>query len=187
MSTAKELYIYTEPTPNPQTLKFMIGQEISKQTYDFTSVEEARNKSELVESLFSVADITGIYVGRTFLTVSKSGLKHWDDYEDSLLKLIEDYIKSGKPVVVETESSKKESKELTEVEKQIVAILDDEIRPAVAMDGGDVIFKSYEDGIVYLQMIGSCAGCPSSTATLKMGIETRIREAIPTVTEVVAV
>ncbi len=187
MSTAKQLYIYTEPTPNPQTLKFMIGQEISKKTYDFTSVDEAKDKSALVESILGAEDITGVYVGRTFLTVSKSGLKHWDDYEDNLLKLIEDYIQSGKPVVTEVNGAETVAKDLTEIEKQIVAILDDEIRPAVAMDGGDVIFKSYEDGIVYLQMIGSCAGCPSSTATLKMGIETRIKEAIPTVTEVVAV
>lgn len=185
--TESKLFIYAEPTPNPSTLKFMIGQEIAKKTYDFTTADEARAKSPLAARIFSVEDISGVYIGRTFLTVSKSGLKHWDDYEDRILKLIEEHLKNKEAVITETETSPKQVRELSETEKKIVAILDDEIRPAVAMDGGDIIYKSFEDGIVYLQMIGSCSGCPSSTATLKMGIETRIREVLPEVTEVVAV
>lgn len=185
--TASKLFIYAEPTPNPATLKFMVGKEIATKTHDFTELAQAKAKSPLAEKIFQIADVTGVYVGRTFLTVSKSGLKHWDDYEDQIISLIEEHLTASLPVITESADTSAPKADLSEIEKKIVAILEDEIRPAVAMDGGDVLFKSYEDGIVYLQMIGSCAGCPSSTATLKMGIETRIREVIPEVTEVVSV
>ncbi len=185
----QDLFIYSEPTPNPATLKFMIGRQIVDKTFDFVKKEDAEKQSPLAFKLFGVEDITGVYLGRTFVTVSKKGIKHWDDYEDEIIGILEEHLKTDEPVVNAKAESTDEIKnrEVTDTEKAILDILDDEIRPAVAMDGGDIIFKSYEDGIVYLQMIGACAGCPSSTATLKMGIETRLREAIPEVQEVVAV
>lgn len=182
-----EVTVYSEITPNPNTLKFLVSKQIVERTYDFISKEEAQERSPLALKLFMVQDIEGVYLGKNFVTVTKNSSVDWGKYEDKICDIIEDHLVQGDPVVLEDKAQSKPKKEYEGVEKQINDIIEEEVRPAVAMDGGDIVFKGFEDGIVYLTMMGACAGCPSSTLTLKMGIEARLKEAIPEVKEVVSV
>jgi len=184
---SSEINVYSEITPNPNTLKFLVNQELGKRTYDFISQEEAQERSPLALKLFMIKDIEGVYLGKNFITVTKGTSQDWNSYEDDIIDTITDHLKSGDPVVHESKMEEPDDSELGEVEKQIKKIIDEEVRPAVAMDGGDIVYKGFEDGIVYLRMMGACAGCPSSTMTLKMGIEMRLKEAIPEVNEVIDV
>lgn len=182
-----EVTVYSEITPNPNTLKFLVSKQIVERTYDFISKEEAQERSPLALKLFMVQDIEGVYLGKNFVTVTKNSSADWTKYEDKICEVIEDHLVQGDPVILEDKSDAKPKKVYEGVEKQINDIIEEEVRPAVAMDGGDIVFKGFEDGIVYLTMMGACAGCPSSTMTLKMGIEARLKEAIPEVKEVVSV
>ena len=182
-----EVTVYSEITPNPNTLKFLVSKQIVERTYDFISKEEAQERSPLALKLFMLNDVEGVYLGKNFVTVTKGAGVDWVKVEDKICDLIEDHLKQGDPVVLEDKSPAIPQKEYEGIEKQINDIIEEEVRPAVAMDGGDIVYKGFEDGIVYLQMMGACAGCPSSTMTLKMGIEMRLKEAIPEVKEVVNV
>lgn len=182
-----EVTVYSEITPNPNTLKFLVSKQIVERTYDFISKEEAQERSPLALKLFMVQDIEGVYLGKNFVTVTKNSAADWVKYEDKICEVIEDHLVQGDPVILEDKNDVKPKKVYEGVEKQINDIIEEEVRPAVAMDGGDIVFKGFEDGIVYLTMMGACAGCPSSTMTLKMGIEARLKEAIPEVKEVVSV
>lgn len=178
--------IYSELTPNPSTLKFVIDKQIVDNPLDIASLDEAKEKSALATELFAITDVSGVYIGRNFVTVAKDSGNQWQEYEDTIITCLKDFLAEGKEVIVEGANSTA-SAEYTEVEKKIIKVIEEEIRPAVAMDGGDIVFKAYEDGIVYLQMLGACAGCPSSTATLKMGVEMRLKEVVPEIDEVVQV
>lgn len=183
------VYVSLEFTPNPNTLKYSVNRELlPRGAMNFTKKEDAEAKSPLAAKLFQIPGIAGVMIGRDFVTVTKTEDGDWDVVHKSSSAAIETHLKAGEAVVnagaLNVDSHKGGD---GEVEKKIREILDNEIRPAVAMDGGDITFEKYENGTVYLYMQGSCAGCPSSTATLKMGIETRLREAIPEVQEVVAV
>ena len=179
------MFIQTEPTPNPATLKFLPGRAVMESgTANFTEASAAKT-SPLAESLFALEGVTGVYLGADFITVSKAAELDWLKLKPVVLAAIMDHFTSGRPVMsgaaATAETGGDEDDELV---SQIKELLETRVRPAVAQDGGDIIFHSFEDGVVYLTMQGSCSGCPSSTATLKAGIENMLRHYIPEVQEV---
>ena len=181
------MFIQTESTPNPATLKFLPGQTVMEQgTADFPNSDSA-NSSPLAERLFTLNGITGVFLGNDFVTVTKQDSIDWEHIKPSILGAIMDHFHSGAPVIDGEQTGSvhaEHSGEDTEIVGQIKELLDSRVRPAVAQDGGDITFHGFERGVVYLQMQGACAGCPSSTMTLKMGIENLLRHYIPEVTEV---
>ena len=181
------MFIQTEETPNPATMKFLPGREVLPQgAMEFTDVKATEN-SPLAAALFAVEGVTRLFFGRDFITVTKSADKDWPVIKPALLTTIMDHFIAGRPVVngqeAEVVSSDTAANE-SDVVKQIREILDIKVRPAVAQDGGDITFHSFDDGVVTLVLKGSCAGCPSSTATLKAGVENMLRHYIPEVREV---
>ena len=182
------MFIQTESTPNPATLKFLPGQTVLEMgTADFPSIE-ASEKSPLATRIFAVDGVTGVFFGNDFVTVTKSEGVDWDHIKPAVLGAIMEHYQSGQPVMAgdATVSSghAEHSGEDAQVVGQIKELLDSRVRPAVAQDGGDITFHGFDRGVVYLHMQGACAGCPSSTLTLKMGIENLLRHYIPEVTEV---
>ncbi len=184
--------IQLEWTPNPSTLKYVVDVALlPKGAMNFTKRELAQEQSPLAHRLFGIKGVTAVMVGTNFVTVTKGDEGEWDELNDGVMGALEQHL-TAKEVIVKPEVLAARDEALKSggggsLEERIREILDNEIRPAVANDGGDIILDKVEAGIVYLHMQGSCAGCPSSTATLKMGIETRLREAIPEISEVVAV
>jgi Fe-S cluster biogenesis protein NfuA len=181
------MFIQTESTPNPATLKFLPGQEVLDMgTADFTTPEAAAS-SPLATRLFAVQGVTAVFFGLDFVTVTKVDDAEWDHLKPALLGAIMEHFQSGQPVM-EGENTSSGHAEHTgedgEIVVQIKELLDTRVRPAVAQDGGDITFHGFDRGIVYLHMQGACAGCPSSTLTLKMGIENLLRHYIPEVIEV---
>ncbi|MEQ6250140.1 NifU family protein [Sulfitobacter sp. HNIBRBA3233] len=182
------MFIQTESTPNPATLKFLPGQTVLEMgTADFPSADAA-GKSPLAQRIFAVEGVTGVFFGTDFVTVTKEDAVEWDHLKPSLLGAIMEHFQSGKPVMDEGHQAAsghaEHSGEDEVVVGQIKELLDSRVRPAVAQDGGDITFHGFDRGVVYLHMQGACAGCPSSTLTLKMGIENLLRHYIPEVTEV---
>ena len=181
------MFIQTESTPNPATLKFLPGQTVLEMgTADFPSVEAAA-KSPLANRLFAVDGVTGVFFGTDFVTVTKGDATEWDHIKPSILGAIMEHYQSGAPVMegeAEAGHTDLDHGEDAQVVGQIKELLDTRVRPAVAQDGGDITFHGFDRGVVYLHMKGACAGCPSSTLTLKMGIENLLRHYIPEVTEV---
>ena len=182
------MFIQTESTPNPATLKFLPGQTVlDTGTADFPTVEAAE-KSPLAERIFKVQGVTGVFFGTDFVTVTKSDDAEWDHIKPAILGAVMEHFQSGKPVMSGDASGASGHAEHTgedgEIVGQIKELLDTRVRPAVAQDGGDITFHGFDRGVVYLHMQGACAGCPSSTITLKMGIENLLRHYIPEVTEV---
>ena len=181
------MFIQTESTPNPATLKFLPGQTVMEQgTADFPN-ENSASSSPLAKRLFSLKGVTGVFLGIDFITVTKPDEIDWEHIKPSILGAIMDHFQSGAPIIEGEQSGSvhaEHSGEDTEIVGLIKELLDSRVRPAVAQDGGDITFHGFERGIVYLQMQGACAGCPSSTMTLKMGIENLLRHYIPEVTEV---
>jgi len=185
------MFIQTEPTPNPATLKFLPGREImTSGTADFPTAASAA-RSPLAERLFQIDGVNGVFLGSDFVTVTKGEDRNWQILKPAVLGVIMEHFTSGRPILVETVSSDASDTEGgepdSEVVSQIKELLDTRVRPAVAQDGGDIIFHGFQDGVVYLHMQGSCSGCPSSTATLKAGIENMLRHYLPEVVEVRAV
>ncbi|MBL4690893.1 MAG: NifU family protein [Rhodospirillales bacterium] len=182
------MFIQTERTPNPATLKFLPGVPVmASGTANFAAAAEAGN-SPLATGLFGVEGISGVFLGGDFITVTKVDDKDWDIMKPQILGAIMEHFQSGNAVIEDDGSAAPaETGTLDGVELQIKELIDTRVRPAVAQDGGDIVYKGFEDGIVYLHMQGACAGCPSSTATLKNGIENMLRHYIPEVTEVRAI
>ena len=184
-----EIEVSLEFTPNPNTLKFVVNQALlEKGAANFTSKESA-GQSLLAQKLFDVHGVSGVMIGHNFITVTKGEDGDWEEIhrlsKDAIAKHLSD---GGKAVEGDFSSSPANHAGATgEIETQIKKVLDEEIRPAVAMDGGDITFEKFENGVVYLFLQGACSGCPSSTATLKQGIETRLRDAVPEVREVVSI
>jgi Fe-S cluster biogenesis protein NfuA len=178
------MFIQTEQTPNPATLKFLPGRAvIPGGTADFPSRESA-GRSPLANRLFGVDGVRGVFLGSDFITVTKDGEADWHVMKPAVLGALMEHFTSGDPVLREAEGEAEAAEEDDEVVIQIKELIDTRVRPAVAQDGGDIIFHKFEDGVVYLHMQGSCSGCPSSTATLKAGIENMLRHYIPEVVEV---
>ena len=183
------MFIQTEQTPNPQTLKFLPGKVVMDEgTAFFQSIDKTSN-SPLAKRLFDVDGVTGVFFGSDFITITKNDSLDWQVIKPAILGAIMDHFNSGEPTInKETNDDGKkpflENSNDSDIVKQIKELLDTRGRPAVAMDGGDIIYDSYKDGIVYLHMQGACSGCPSSTATLKMGIENMLKHYVPEVKEV---
>ena len=179
------MFIQTEATPNPATLKFLPGQTVMEMgTANFTNREEA-GRSPMAVRLFDVDGVAGVFLGGDFITATKSPDGDWDSLKPQILSAIMDHYTSGDEMVLDdVVSPAPDAGEDSEVVTQIKELLETRVRPAVAQDGGDIIFHGFQEGIVYLQMQGACAGCPSSTATLKHGIENMLRYYIPEVQEV---
>ncbi|MBV9859011.1 MAG: NifU family protein [Alphaproteobacteria bacterium] len=183
------MFIQTEQTPNPATLKFLPGRAVVPEgTANFPDRASAA-RSPLAERLFSLPQVTGVFLGSDFITVSKDDTVEWGQLKPAVLALIMEHFTAGRPVLVGAAGADElaSAEDEDEVVSQIKELLETRVRPAVAQDGGDIIFHDFEDGIVYLHMQGSCSGCPSSTATLKAGIENMLRHYIPEVVEVRAV
>ena len=180
------MFIQTEVTPNPNSLKFLPGKRVSNNgSFEVTKKEEIDN--ELIRNLLSVNGVTGIFLGADFLSINKKEETNWEDIKHIAISLINDFYSTGKEFVIENELFGKKKEERSEIEKQIISILETKIRPAVAKDGGDIKFKEFKDGIVSVELQGSCAGCPSSTMTLKQGVQNLLCHYLPEVKEVVAV
>jgi Fe-S cluster biogenesis protein NfuA len=182
------MFIQTEATPNPATLKFIPGKPVLPgDTREYRNAEEAQD-SPLAARLFDVKGVSGVFLGHDFVTVTRQGAE-WQQLKPAILGTIMDHYLSGAPMVESgatpiTDDGEFFAEEHAETVKTIKELLESRVRPAVAQDGGDITFKGFKDGIVYLNMKGSCAGCPSSTATLKHGIENLLRHFVPDVSEV---
>jgi Fe-S cluster biogenesis protein NfuA len=180
------MFIQTEETPNPATLKFIPGRAVmAAGTANFTAVEDAK-RSPLAERLFEVEGVTGVFLGSDFVTVTKAMERDWQLLKPAVLGVIMEHFTANRPVIAEAAAAAAGEGD-SEIVAQIKELLETRVRPAVAQDGGDIVFHGFEDGVVLLEMHGSCSGCPSSTATLKMGIENMLKHYIPEVTEVRAV
>ena len=178
------MFVQTESTPNPNSLKFLPGKKVSNSgPYEITKKDDVNN--ELVRNLLSVNGVEGVFLGENFISINKDDAIQWDDIKHIVISLINDFYSDGKEFVID-ENLEEQYLNLDEIEKKIVKILDQKIRPAVARDGGDIKFKEFKDGIVKVQLQGSCSGCPSSTMTLKQGVQNLLCHYLPEVKEVVA-
>ena len=183
------MFIETEQTPNPASLKFLPGCDVlGSGTANFTGREEAE-RSPLAERLFDIDGVSGVFLGADFITVSKRDDADWYLLKPSVLGVIMEHFTAGRPVLLDDggPATVDDDNDDDEVVTQIKELLDTRVRPAVAQDGGDITYEGFEDGIVYLRMQGSCSGCPSSVMTLKAGVENMLRHYIPEVVEVRAV
>ncbi|HJD65414.1 MAG TPA: NifU family protein [Rickettsia endosymbiont of Diachasma alloeum] len=183
------MFIQTEDTPNPDAIKFFPGQEISSsQPVFFSEFAEVKGRSKLAESLFNINNVKSIFFGSDFITVTKEAESDWRVIKPEILMVIMDHFVAGFPVFEESAKVDDVSLErLSEIEKQIIEIIETRVRPSVAQDGGDIIYKGFENGVVKLALRGACLGCPSSTITLKNGIESMLKHFVPEVIEVEAI
>tara|TARA_B100000579_G_scaffold365869_1_gene325448 strand:- start:308 stop:850 length:543 start_codon:yes stop_codon:yes gene_type:complete len=179
------MFIQTEITPNPNSLKFLPGKVVSSHgSFEVTKKDETNN--ELIRNLLSVNGVEGIFLGKNFISINKYDDIEWEEIKHIIISLINDFYSKGKECVIEKDLN--ESLEnLLDIEKKIIKILDEKIRPAVAKDGGDIRFKEFKDGVVKVQLQGSCSGCPSSTMTLKQGVQNLLCHYIPDVKKVEAI
>ena len=179
------MFVQTEVTPNPNSLKFLPGKKVSNSgPYEITNKDQISN--ELVRNILSVNGVEGVFLGEDFISVNKSDQIKWDEIKHIVISFINDFYSGGKEFVIDENIIQEESN-LDEIEQKIVKILDQKIRPAVARDGGDIKFKEYKDGVVKVQLQGSCSGCPSSTMTLKKGVQNLLCHYLPEVKEVIAI
>ena len=179
------MFVQTQNTPNPNSLKFLPGKVVSKQgSFEITKKDETNN--DLIRNLLSINGVEGIFLGSDFISVNKYDDASWEDIKHIVISLINDFYSDGKEFVID-ENIKEEDLDLSEIESKIVKILEEKIRPAVARDGGDIKFKEFKNGIVKVQLQGSCSGCPSSTMTLKRGVQNLLCHYLPEVKEVVAI
>ena len=179
------MFVQIENTPNPNSLKFLPGKVVSKiGSFEITAKSETNN--ELIRNLLSVNGVNSIFLGSDFISVNKNNEVNWDEIKHIVISLINDFYLNGNEYVIE-KNLNETAENLKEIEKKIVKILDEKIRPAVAKDGGDIKFKEFSNGIVKVQLQGSCSGCPSSTMTLKQGVQNLLCHYLPEVKGVEAI
>ena len=179
------MFVQTETTPNPNSLKFLPGKIVSNNgSFEVTKKDNINN--ELVKNLLSVNGVQGIFLGKDFISINKRNETPWEEIKHIVVSLINDFYSSGKEFVID-KNFKEDDKNLEDIEKRIIQLLDQKIRPAVAKDGGDIKFKEYKDGVVVVNLQGSCSGCPSSTMTLKQGVQNLLCHYIPEIKEVIAI
>ena len=182
------MFIQTEQTPNPQTLKFLPGKVVMDGGTAFFQNNNETSNSPFAKRLFEVEGVEGVFFGSDFITITKNQSLDWQVMKPLILGSIMDHYNSGQETIIKDKNNENTSlakdENDSDIVKQIKELLDTRVRPAVAMDGGDIIYDSFKDGVVYLQMQGACSGCPSSTATLKMGIENMLKHYVPEVQEV---
>ena len=179
------MFVQTQETPNPNSLKFIPGKIVSNNgSFEINNKDEANN--DLIRNILSINGVTGIFLGEDFLSVNKKENANWEDVKHIVISLINEFYSDGKEFVIDKKLDN-EKKGFDEVEKKIIKILDTKIKPAVARDGGDIKFKEFKNGVVTVQLQGSCSGCPSSTMTLKQGVQNLLCHYISEVKEVIAV
>ena len=180
------MYVQTQNTPNPNSLKFLPGKKVSMDgPYEILDKNETNN--ELIRNILSINGVTGIFLSEDFLSVNKKEEVNWDDLKHIIISFINDFYLSGKESVINKKNELDKDSNFKEIEKKIISVLETKVRPAVARDGGDIKFKEFKDGIVTVQLQGSCSGCPSSTMTLKQGVKNLLCHYIPEVKEVSAI
>lgn len=186
---SEALHIELEFTPNPDSLKYRVNRNLlARGAKNYASPEEAANESKLAAKLFKIEGISNVMIGTNFVTVNVSNQDQIAQINDQMQSALDEFISSGEPVIeLSALSDEASNAHLSDIEKKIIKFLDEEVRPAVAMDGGDIVFEKFEDGYVFLKMQGSCSGCPSSLMTLKMGVESRLKDVVPEVKEVIPV
>ena len=179
------MFVQTEITPNPNSLKFIPGKVVSN-TGSFEVTKKDNVNNELIRNILSVNGVEGIFLGKDFISVNKNNKNSWDDIKHIVISHINEFYASGKQFVINKDLNEK-SESFDEIEKRIVQLLEEKIRPAIARDGGDIKFKEFKDGIVKVQLQGSCSGCPSSTMTLKQGVQNLLCHYLPEVKRVEAI
>ena len=180
------MFVQIENTPNPNSLKFLPGKKVSNDgPLEITDKNESKN--ELIRNILSINGVTGIFLAEDFLSVNKDEKIEWEDLKHVIISFINDYYSNGNEIVIDDKRINSNESDLSEIEKKIVKILETKIRPAVARDGGDIKFKEYKDGVVTVNLQGSCSGCPSSTMTLKQGVQNLLCHYIPEIKEVIAI
>ena len=179
------MFVQTETTPNPNSLKFLPGKIVSNNgSFEINKKDEVKN--ELIRNILSINGVEGIFLSKDFISINKYDDVSWDEIKHIVISLINDYYASGKEFVI-NKALNEVNENFGEIEKKIIQILDQKIRPAVAKDGGDIKFKEFRSGIVKVQLQGSCSGCPSSTMTLKQGVQNLLCHYIPEVKGVEAI
>ena len=179
------MFVQTEITPNPNSLKFLPGKTVSEHgSFEITKKDKTNN--ELVKNLLSINGVESVFFGKDFISINKKNESSWEEIKHIVISLINDFYSSGNECVLKKDFDQ-EKKDLQDIEKKIVKILDQKIRPAVAKDGGDIRFKEFKNGIVKVQLQGSCSGCPSSTMTLKQGVQNLLCHYVPEVKQVEAI
>ncbi len=179
------MFVQTELTPNPNSLKFLPGRQVCN-SGSFEITQKDNIKNELIRNIMSINGVEGIFLSKDFISVNKYDNFSWEDIKHIVISFINEFYASGKNFVID-KNLDEENEDLGDLEKKIVEILNQKIRPAVAKDGGDIKFKEFKDGVVMVQLQGSCSGCPSSTMTLKRGVENLLRHYLPEVKEVIAI
>ena len=180
------MFVQTQKTPNPNSLKFIPGKIVSNNgSFEINNKDEVNN--DLIRNILSINGVTGIFLGEDFLSVNKKENTNWEDVKHIVISLINEFYSDGKKFIIDKKLDNEKEANFGEIEKQIVKILDTKIKPAVARDGGDIKFKEFKNGVVTVQLQGSCSGCPSSTMTLKQGVQNLLCHYIPEVKEVIAV
>ena len=178
------MFVQTEITPNPNSLKFIPGKVVSNAgSFEVTKKDQIKN--ELIKDILSINGVEGIFLGKDFISVNKYDETPWEEIKHVVISLVSEFYSTGKDFIIDKDLNE-QNKSLDEIEKKIVQLLDEKIRPAVAKDGGDIKFKEFKDGVVTVELQGSCSGCPSSTMTLKQGVQNLLCHYIPDVKEVVA-
>lgn len=186
MSTSVQTQVTYELTPNPATMKFLLHRQVTSQGFDCPTAQEAE-RSPLASKIFGFPWTSSVYVGPDFIAITKQDWVEWDLLASPLCGLIQEHLERNEPVVVELVTTPEDDANDSPMVRNIKSVLNREIRPVVALDGGDIVFYKYENQILYIRMKGACSGCPSSSITLKEGIETRMKELFPEIQEVVAV
>ena len=180
------MFVQTENTPNPNSLKFLPGKKVSNND-PVEITDKSKTTNELVRNILSINGVTGIFLSEDFLSVNKSEKVNWEDLKHIKISFINDYYLKGNEIIFDRNQTKDNEVDLSEIEKKIINILETKVRPAVAKDGGDIKFKEYKDGVVTVNLQGSCSGCPSSTLTLKQGVQNLLCHYIPEIKEVEAI
>ena len=180
------MFVQTQNTPNPNSLKFLPGKKVSNDI-PIEITDKNKSNNELIRNILSINGVTGIFLSDDFLSVNKQEKIEWEDLKHIIISFINDYYSNGNEIVIDKKSKSSSKLSLSDVEKKIIDILETKVRPAVARDGGDIKFQEFKDGKVKVLLKGSCSGCPSSTLTLKKGVENLLCHYIPEVKEVLAV
>tara|TARA_B100000700_G_scaffold82760_1_gene93263 strand:- start:2783 stop:3325 length:543 start_codon:yes stop_codon:yes gene_type:complete len=180
------MFVQTEKTPNPNSLKFLPGKKVSNDI-PVEIIDKNETDNELIRNILSINGVKGIFLSDDFISVNKDENIEWEELKHIIISFINDYYSNGNVIVIDKENKNSLNKDLSEIEKKIVKILETKVRPAVARDGGDIKFKDFKDGVVTVNLQGSCSGCPSSTMTLKQGVQNLLCHYIPEIKEVIAI
>jgi len=180
------MFVQTQNTPNPNSLKFLPSKKVSNDD-PFEITDKNKSNNELVRNILSINGVTGIFLAEDYLSVNKDEKTNWEDLKHIIISFINDYYASGNEIVIDSNKISSAETQLSEIERKIIQLLETKIRPAVARDGGDIKFKKYNNGIVTVQLQGSCSGCPSSIMTLKQGVQNLLCHYIPEIKKVITI